>query len=463
MAVSERARASAGDDDHRPEPRATDLAPRARGAGVAVPRRRSPGSILSRAIGVLVAVPAGIVMVLVPAIGQRLLLVDPLRAPTDRGSRWVTRVRRPSEPRSPRSADPAANPLPRRHRWRRAMAVPLTLLLLAFGVSMLVVNSRGLDTDVPPALADAEWWPEYQQTMKWILFHRFRLHDPKVGDVRSPHINVEGGVRRSWSPPACDCRRVRVWMFGGSTTFGIGQRDEHTIASELARVAWDHGIAVDIENRGVPGEFHWIEALSYAWQAAGPDRPDLVIFYDGANDLGNAMTGDGTFQPIDSTVRAVEEDQQRNWPLKSFFLGLFGNRPPPGVEAPEEPVHRHDLMTPEEVGRLGVQIYERSRSLSKAVASELGITTWWFWQPVKSDHGRIPGEPIQEAYEWGIEMRRGARAALPDDVVDLTDAFDDVPEPVFYDGVHHNELGARVLGEALFAHLEEDLRRLSSS
>ena len=64
------------------------------------------------------------------------------------------------------------------------------------------------------------------------------------------NYHVVDGRRATWRPAVTPgCRPAKVWMFGGSTAFGQGQRDDHTIASELARVAWEDGIAVDVTKR----------------------------------------------------------------------------------------------------------------------------------------------------------------------------------------------------------------------
>jgi hypothetical protein len=44
--------------------------------------------------------------------------------------------------------------------------------------------------------------------------------------------------------------------------------------------------------------------------------------------------------------------------------------------------------------------------------------------------------------------------------VDLTGALDGVTEPVFYDWAHTNELGARLVGEAMYARLRPALRSI---
>ena len=102
------------------------------------------------------------------------------------------------------------------------------------------------------ATADDPYWssPEYKEAVGSILNQLtvWRHENPyRFLDVSSKYINIRNGIRTSWSPPACSCRRIKVWIYGGSTTWGIDQRDDHTIPSELARAAFENGLTVDVE------------------------------------------------------------------------------------------------------------------------------------------------------------------------------------------------------------------------
>ncbi len=52
---------------------------------------------------------------------------------------------------------------------------------------------------------------------------------------------------------------MSVWFFGASALFGDGQRDDHTIPSEFARLAEADGIPVEVRNYGRPGIAMWQE------------------------------------------------------------------------------------------------------------------------------------------------------------------------------------------------------------
>lgn len=276
-------------------------------------------------------------------------------------------------------------------------------------------------------------------------------------DFASPYVNVIDGARRTWRPPPCACRRVQVWMFGGSTTFGLNQRDEHTIASELARVAWEHDIVLDVSNRGRNGHLHWIEAELFALDLTVDEPPDLVVFYDGWNDswaAGNRRwLVDGVPAPVDPTL-----------------IGLWdgtGRSDPPVPDAPSGaelvPPVEPEMGLDDHARALHDQ-YDRTRSLSRATAERHGVVPKYVWQPSRYSRDLVPDEPHfdTDLENWHRAEDQVIASHLADDVIDLTDALDGNSEPLFTDDIHHNELGARLVAEALFEQLRPDLERLAS-
>jgi lysophospholipase L1-like esterase len=284
------------------------------------------------------------------------------------------------------------------------------------------------------------------------------LQQRRIGDVHTRYVNITDGVRAGWHPPRCTCRRLKVWVYGGSTTFGLGQRDGHTIASELARVAWEHGIALDVDNRGVVGDVHWQESDRYAWDVATYGPPDLVIFYDGINDttaaqtLVNDRTGD-RYSPVD-----FQNDD--------FWRRFLEQNPPTASKKPagaSVPKPKQVITEGDDAfAKLLMTRYDRSRKMSEDISKANGVPTYYVWQPTRLARPQIKGEPRDTPGTASGRTRDATVAkAVPDDVINLFHVFDPYRNPMFYDDQHHNEVGARIVASALYEDIAKDLRRLA--
>ena len=71
-------------------------------------------------------------------------------------------------------------------------------------------------------------------------------------DLDGRFTSVVDGVRSS-QKFRCECPSPTLWRLGGSVAFGLRQRDDETIASELSRLAAVDGISLDVTNLAVPG------------------------------------------------------------------------------------------------------------------------------------------------------------------------------------------------------------------
>jgi lysophospholipase L1-like esterase len=94
-------------------------------------------------------------------------------------------------------------------------------------------------------------------------------------------INIdEKGVRRTVDQTPNDAKK-KVFFFGGSTIWGTGVSDEFTIPSKFASITSDY----QVSNYGEAAytAHQSLEMLINLIQAG--ERPDVVIFYDGVNDV----------------------------------------------------------------------------------------------------------------------------------------------------------------------------------
>lgn len=324
------------------------------------------------------------------------------------------------------------------------------------------------------AYANVDWaeryWETFDERQRW-------KYVPYLGyfqeDVESPYVNISDGERATWSfdEQGAVSSSTTVWMFGGSTTFGTGQRDRHTIASELAKLSADAGIRLDVRNFGVSSYRLWQENLHLSYRLLREDAPDLVIFYDGVNEPQGHGEVDSPSptraldylfrerleQPQTAQGAAVEVWRQRSLGLQFARFVRQKLRPPAlsqSIQAPKSVPADRALDNI-------IGIYSEGVAVSHDIAARHGFEVVHFWQP--NIYTKVPNPAELDAWEvggyrtwdrdWYASVYSGARERIPESVIDISDALDATNQAVMIDHVHTNELGARLVAERIFAEL----------
>jgi len=305
----------------------------------------------------------------------------------------------------------------------------------------------------------------------------------RMEDTAGEYLNIVEGERVTRTTTAPREPRV-VWFFGGSTMYGFGQRDEHTIPSELVALAEGEGIALDAHNFGAQAYVNWQGVSRFADLLTDRPAPDLAVFYDGYNDLSLQFVDGPVRQPSHALARVHRErlvassatdgsttagDIRRWWADHSATVNLwhrvsdrFGGD---GAElrlTEAEPSLVPDAVDPDAVTGAAVDLLRRGRDLASGVAGAYGVEVQFWFQPTIYTKEPVPGEvEVLERVavrtpDW-VPVTQAVRDRLPADVVDLADVLDDHPDPLFWDAVHTNETGARLIAEAAWPALRSAL------
>ena len=274
-------------------------------------------------------------------------------------------------------------------------------------------------------------------------------------EYQSAHVNVSDRVRQSYEQTTLDASdAVDIWFLGGSAAFGVGQRDEYTIASHLVRLAEADGIPVRIQNLGMSGYVAWQDHLLLATRLIERDPPDLVVGYNGSNDLSLYLPGGGARR-----VSSLFADQVYG------VLNAAGDR----VFRPDLP----DYMprnTETDVDN-AVTLYGQELELGRRIADAWDLPLVQFFQPtIWTTEQEASIAPVlaakgitREVYDDNHATWDTVRAALPDEaVIDLADSLDEATVPVYADTVHTNEEGARLVALAMYEHLRPQLEALTA-
>ncbi|MBZ0301955.1 MAG: SGNH/GDSL hydrolase family protein [Anaerolineae bacterium] len=323
----------------------------------------------------------------------------------------------------------------------------------------------------------AELWREY--TAFNSPGTAFRYHPYVVwrgGHFEGETLNVdEDGIRQT---PGAECGpdAYIVYMMGGSTLWGLGSPDSMTIPAYVqAGLAKTRNSSVCVVNFGQTAYVSTQNLITLLLQLQQQDNvPNLVIFYDGVNEVGASFANGRADQHANMKMIKDRFNQERDfgvqptWSqllLQSQLVQLVRNLIPTPQAVDTGP--ETNPRTPEEDDRLAAEIartYLNNYHIVELLASDYGFEFDFFWQPVIF----VTQKPLADEEKPMWEEGRGPLLAdLYAKTYDLilkavsshnhlyyiADVFDKQPEPVFIDYNHLTPVGNRLVAEAMLQHI----------
>ncbi len=352
--------------------------------------------------------------------------------------------------------------------------ITLLLLLIVDQILRAVLPNAGPMASLQPgviapgrsraaAVIDDVWidayWNEHQDSRhtQWIsyVYWRRRPFDGELIDIDAH------GFRVTPSPASPPLRTI--WLFGGSTAWGTGNRNEGTLAAQLQRIYAERApeLGVRVLNFGESGYVSRQSLAAFQSALACPEpAADMAIFLDGANDVfaGVQEGAAGLPQNEDNRRREFNSSRQLAVQLRAWALRLEGiaRLVQPGAEATD----------PAALDALAIAAADHYLTVveqAAALAQGRGIDLIHAWQPTvfdrahpRADEAAIVGASIashvqlQRRARTRVNERLAAEPALALAAVDLGDVFAGSELPLFFDFVHLSERGQALLAERLF-------------
>jgi hypothetical protein len=279
-------------------------------------------------------------------------------------------------------------------------------------------------------------------------------------------VNIdENNMRRTYYSH-CDANQFTIWMFGGSTMRGNGSPDWGTIPSQLGQLFEKAGQPACVRNFG---EGAWVSTQEVTQLALAlkseTRKPNLVIFYDGAND---------TFVPYQSgrpdvhmnfnTIKNQFEGQRSlrdgtfSYLLQTNTLRLiFSLTARAAMRAGDRPVPSGDLNG---LAQASTNNYFANMDIVSGLAKQYGFDYGFFWQPVLfTTRKTLVGEEQQirrsktQAHlaDWAPRMYDLVRGQQHSHFYDLTNTFDQSDQKLFLDWCHITMTGNELIARKMFA------------
>jgi lysophospholipase L1-like esterase len=353
------------------------------------------------------------------------------------------------------------------------VGLTLLLALLAEGGARIVWAVRGWRTggDVRlglEAIRGVPWIEEYfdelfrSTRLEWRSYVYWRRR-PFTGR----YVNVdENGFRRTWRDPRAkpNARPIRIFVFGGSTLWGMGARDEFTIPSYLAKLLAEHapGARIEVTNFGELGYVSTQEVLSLQIALQRGDVPDIAIFYHAINDVFSSFQNGRAGSPQNEIRRRVIFEN----------LGLAVLLRIVDVSKALQPlIHRvqdaawlaaYERRTPDEreaLSRETVQVYRANLEMAEALGRHHGFRCLFYWQPVVFSKQRPTADEraiidrfiFREFFAATYAIARSDEdLARMSGFHDIEDVFGDRPEPFYFDCCHTNEQSNEIVARRIF-------------
>ncbi len=277
-------------------------------------------------------------------------------------------------------------------------------------------------------------------------------------------INVDAeGNRKTWNRTTTNA--VKVFVFGGSTIWGTAARDDQTIPSLLSKqLKEQYGKDVLVTNFGESGYVSTQEVILLEQLLRQGKIPDVVIFYDGAND---------TFSALQNKIAGIpqNEDKRRQdfLPLGQKFqhltierikgtaTGRFITQVADKLQSPQLLLP----MKPEDRDRLAnqvIDVYLANLQIIGALAKSYNFKYAFYWQPVifsKSrptefeERIRFDKDDYRHFFEDTYKKLEERTTETPSALVNMSRAFNDTASGLFIDFCHVTEAGNAKIATAI--------------
>lgn len=296
------------------------------------------------------------------------------------------------------------------------------------------------------------------------------------------YIKIDSrGIRRTWSDPDASTKGqpFRVFMFGGSTMWGTGARDDWTIPSLIAKCLAAGNVSVEVVNFGETGYVTTQELMTLMLCLQRGDVPDIAVFYDGFNDTFSAFQGQPPGAPQNVAVERVQMNM--NLVLGRFTTDFRGmnrlvdalrRRVGSHAAAPEENREPGTIVAAQSESIAGaVQTYEQNLRLIQSLGDAYGFSCHFFWQPVLYTK-RYPTDWESRATADAIfrggtfrdfcvttyrRITQSEYLAKQGRFHNISSIFDDSKEEYYLDDAHITEEGNGIVAGEILKYLKPEI------
>ena len=274
----------------------------------------------------------------------------------------------------------------------------LIALELLSNICLLIINptpSSDFHLMKEACYKNAVWLDEYskehfaseQFNWKPIVYWRRKPYAGK-------YINInDEGIRATWHKPLKQSNKERtiinIFVFGGSTIWGAISRDNYTIPSQISKLLSENNYNnIKVTNYGEDGYISTQEIITLILELQKGNIPDIVIFYDGFNDVFGAIQNGKAATPHNELKRVTSFDMissNKHLQYQAFLSVVKGTATFRLIEYIKQKFPQKDDMVVYGSNELAIEVVETYITNVKtieALGEQFKFKTLFYWQPV---------------------------------------------------------------------------------
>jgi len=338
----------------------------------------------------------------------------------------------------------------------------------------------------PESYLETNWYEGYVKecleaipNISWKPYVYWSTHAYK-----GKYLNIdERSIRKTWSPNRIGkTQKFKIFVFGGSTMWGWGARDDFTIPSIINKILFnEYGVDAEIINFGEVGYVSTQELIRFMMEIQNNNIPDLVIFYDGLNEIFSALRAGQVGQAgvswgeLDrktafhqeklSVLQRIATSYAAYSPVYYYISKILRKNEPNETKNLDE-------NQQQKIATDIYQIYLQNLNIIRSISKFYGFKTLFYWQPIiltKDDYTPYESHiaSVGESYFHGksifVQLRKLISNIKENDFHDLSEILSGYQRPFYIDYFHIDELGNEILGRKIANDVLEIVKKSNRS
>ena len=264
------------------------------------------------------------------------------------------------------------------------------------------------------------------------------------------YINITSkGIRQTLNYTSQDKNPIKIYMFGGSTMWGWGARDDYTIPSCVARCLYEkYGLIAEVVNFAELGYVSTQEVICLFRELQSENIPNFVINYDGLNDTFSSYQMKRAGLPQNEPNRELEFNCtkgqlfKRMIAMNSGFVSLRNFLSPNTDQAF---IFKNKYQETTLINKTA-KTYLNNLKMLNAVSQAYDYKLLAYWQPTIFDKNILtPNEKqMLESHKIWQDFYFQVKKNILENAdslyfKDLSNSFNDISFPVYIDPWHIDE------------------------